>query len=65
GKENCHEEHRCMTHDLWSTLNAKMYEYLASVSLNDLVSKQQDKVALLTGQRLGPRPRVKEVLVRA
>lgn len=54
-----------MTHDLWSTLNAKMYEYLASVSLHDLVSKQQDKVALLTGQRLGPRPRVKEVLVRA
>ena len=65
GKENCQEEHRCMTHDLWSTLNAKMYEYLASVSLHDLVSKQQDKVALLTGQRLGPRPRVKEVLVRA
>ena len=33
--------------------------------LHDLVSKQQDKVALLTGQRLGPRPRVKEVLIRA
>ncbi|HJW02791.1 MAG TPA: Fe-S cluster assembly transcriptional regulator IscR [Azospira sp.] len=61
GKENCHDEHRCMTHDLWSTLNAKMYEYLASVSLQDLVSKQQDKVALLLDQRrIGPRPRPKE-----
>jgi Rrf2 family iron-sulfur cluster assembly transcriptional regulator len=19
GRENCHDEHRCMTHDLWST----------------------------------------------
>lgn len=41
GHQNCHEEHRCMTHDLWATLNEKMYEYLANVSLEDLVSKQR------------------------
>jgi Rrf2 family iron-sulfur cluster assembly transcriptional regulator len=45
GKENCHgPEHeggsRCMTHDLWSTLNARMVEYLDSVSLKDLVDQQ-------------------------
>lgn len=45
GKENCHSpDHegggRCMTHDLWSTLNAKMVEYLDSVSLKDLVEQQ-------------------------
>lgn len=45
GKEICHGEHRasgrrCMTHELWSTLNAKMVEYLASVSLRDLVDEQ-------------------------
>ena len=28
GKENCLDEQRCMTHDLWSKLNEKMYEYL-------------------------------------
>jgi len=26
-----------MTHDLWATLNEKMYDYLASVKLSDLV----------------------------
>ena len=48
GKENCHgsaEEQgsRCMTHDLWATLNAKMVEYLDSVSLKDLVDQQKQK----------------------
>ena len=40
GKENCHEEQRCMTHDLWAKLNDKMYEYLDSVKLSDLVAQQ-------------------------
>jgi Rrf2 family iron-sulfur cluster assembly transcriptional regulator len=44
GQENCHEEHRCMTHDLWSTLNSKMYDYLASVSLAELVARQKLKL---------------------
>jgi Rrf2 family iron-sulfur cluster assembly transcriptional regulator len=49
GKENCHgPDHeggtRCMTHDLWSTLNEKMVEYLDSVSLKDLVDQQKHKV---------------------
>ncbi len=43
GKENCRDEHRCMTHDLWVSLNAKIYEYLDSVTLGDLVEKQQAK----------------------
>src|SRR5438477_8615999 len=40
GKENCHDDRRCMTHDLWATLNDKMYEYLDSVKLSDLVAQQ-------------------------
>ncbi len=55
GRENCREEERCMTHDLWMTLNAKMYEYLESVSLADLVAQQLTKlggdVALLKDAR--------------
>src|SRR5688572_14387396 len=43
GKENCHDERRCMTHDLWMTLNEKMYDYLSSVSLADLVAHQSGK----------------------
>lgn len=47
GKGNCEgskaAEGRCMTHDLWTTLNRKMVEYLDSVSLKDLVDRQRLK----------------------
>lgn len=43
GKENCRDEQRCMTHDLWATLNDKMYEYLDSVKLSDLVAQQANR----------------------
>src|SRR4051812_45180189 len=45
GKENCLDDRRCMTHDLWSTLNDKMYEFLNSVNLADLVAKQRAREA--------------------
>ncbi len=48
GRENCLDDKRCMTHDLWATLNAKMYDYLSSVTLADLVAHQHGKhVAVL------------------
>ena len=31
----------CMTHELWSTLNRKMVDFLDSVSLQDLVDQQR------------------------
>ncbi|MBA4742787.1 MAG: Fe-S cluster assembly transcriptional regulator IscR [Azoarcus sp.] len=40
GKLNCHDEHRCMTHDLWANLNKRMYEYLDSVTLSALVNQE-------------------------
>ena len=43
GKENCDDDRRCITHDLWATLNQKMNDYLNSVSLADVVSHQQGK----------------------
>jgi len=45
GKENCMGEDagRCMTHDLWASLNAKMIEYLNSISLKKLVDDQLAK----------------------
>ena len=45
GRENCKSEHRCMTHDLWSTLNRKMLDYLASVTLTELVEKHRQRMA--------------------
>lgn len=64
GRENCRDEDRCMTHELWSTLNFKMYEYLTSVKLSDLVDKQLSKAnsevsVLKDARRIGPSPRAK------
>jgi Rrf2 family iron-sulfur cluster assembly transcriptional regulator len=40
GKENCLDDHRCLTHDLWMGLNAHIYDYLDNVTLATLVAKQ-------------------------
>ena len=42
GKENCmgDDAGRCMTHDLWASLNTKMIEFLDSISLKKLVDDQ-------------------------
>jgi len=34
---------KCMTHDLWSSLNTKMIEFLDSISLKKLVDEQLAK----------------------
>ncbi len=64
GRENCKDEDRCMTHELWSTLNFKMYEYLTSVTLSDLVDKQLAKAGsespvIKGARRIVPVTRVK------
>jgi len=43
GRENCHGNKRCMTHDLWTRLNATIYDYLSEVSLANLVDEQRAK----------------------
>ncbi len=43
GKENCKDDQRCMTHELWTSLNEKMFEFLNSVSLADLVAQQKQR----------------------
>jgi len=48
GNENCKDEKRCMTHDLWTSLNHRIFDYLEGVSLQHLVTAQQDeKVAVI------------------
>ena len=44
GRENCLDDRRCMTHELWAGLNAHIFSYLRSVSLAELV-RQQDAPA--------------------
>jgi Rrf2 family transcriptional regulator, iron-sulfur cluster assembly transcription factor len=41
GRENCLGERRCMTHDLWESLNSTVVNYLAGVTLAQLVTKER------------------------
>jgi Rrf2 family transcriptional regulator, iron-sulfur cluster assembly transcription factor len=43
GKENCRDEQKCLTHDLWAALNERIFDYLESVSLRQLVDSQKAK----------------------
>jgi Rrf2 family transcriptional regulator, iron-sulfur cluster assembly transcription factor len=54
GRENCLDERRCMTHELWAGLNAHIFSYLRSVTLAELVRQQraqQADVVVLHDQR--------------
>ncbi|MGQ0523634.1 MAG: Fe-S cluster assembly transcriptional regulator IscR [Betaproteobacteria bacterium] len=43
GKENCHDDQKCLTHDLWAALNDRIFSYLESVTLRQLVDNQKAK----------------------
>ena len=58
GKENClGEGARCMTHDLWASLNVRMVEFLDSVSLQKLVDDQ-----LAKGLQVEDKPTLKRAI---
>ena len=62
GKANCMGENngRCMTHDLWTSLNDRMLEFLRSVSLQKLVDEQIAK-----GVRIEDKPMIKRAISSA
>jgi len=43
GRENCHDNQRCMTHELWEQLNTTVYGFLSGVKLSQLVENQRRK----------------------
>src|SRR5690349_15906269 len=54
GRENCHDDRRCMTHELWAGLNSHIFGYLRSITLAELVRQQGPRsaeVAVLHDQR--------------
>jgi Rrf2 family transcriptional regulator, iron-sulfur cluster assembly transcription factor len=61
GEENCHEERRCMTHDLWASLNSKILEYLSGVSLADLVASQREGKKIVFASRHNGQPQKQTV----
>ena len=61
GKENCTGEGgRCMTHELWSSLNQRMVEFLDSVTLQKLVDEQ-----LAKGVQIEDKPAIKRAISSA
>jgi Rrf2 family iron-sulfur cluster assembly transcriptional regulator len=44
GKENCLDEQKCLTHDLWTNLNSHIFDYLRGVKLADLVKQNQERL---------------------
>jgi Rrf2 family iron-sulfur cluster assembly transcriptional regulator len=61
GKENCHDDQKCLTHDLWAALNERIFGYLESVTVRQLVENQKAKesgVAQVHDMRVTPGKRV-------
>jgi Rrf2 family iron-sulfur cluster assembly transcriptional regulator len=57
GDKNCHGEEECLTHQLWDDLSQRIHEFLAGITLADLVSRprvqevasrQQERVQVAT-----------------
>jgi len=44
GEENCKDGNRCITHDLWASLNDKILDYLDSLTLASLIESQKNKI---------------------
>ena len=45
GKENCRDEQKCLTHDLWAALNDRIFDFLGATTLRQLVDSQRAKEA--------------------
>ena len=54
GRENCRDDQRCMTHDLWTNLNKRIFEYLESVTLAQLVASQSDRHIMMVQDKREP-----------
>ena len=45
GRENCNGEDRCLTHDLWTGLNEKIFSYLNNINLGNLINPQPSNLS--------------------
>ncbi len=56
GLENCHDDRRCMTHDLWAGLNDHIFSFLSAVTLAQLVAQQEQAAARAALHEARPAP---------
>ena len=43
GKENCQDDQKCLTHDLWANLNDHIFKYLQAITLKQFVDEHKAK----------------------
>ena len=41
GQENCQDDERCLTHDLWTDLSHQIHRFLSGIDLAQLVERQR------------------------
>jgi len=65
GRENCKDDRRCMTHDLWASLNAHIFLFLRSVTLAQLVAEQRKEASevVMQDNRSCAKPRAAEATI--
>ncbi len=49
GRENCHSDGRCLTHDLWESLSHQLEQFLRNVSLQDLIDQHAERAPGIAG----------------
>jgi len=61
GKENCLDDRKCLTHDLWVKLNDLIFDHLGAVTLKQLVddqkARQSSAVQMLDMRKVMPEDR--------
>jgi Rrf2 family transcriptional regulator, iron-sulfur cluster assembly transcription factor len=58
GMEDCRDESKCITHNLWASLNQHIFIYLGAVTLKQLVDEQRpNSVAQVHDMRQTLQPR--------
>ena len=57
GRDNCLGDRRCMTHDLWESLNATVINHLTGVTLAQLGEKERNKAVRGVASQMTMRPR--------
>ena len=63
GEENCHGDERCLTHQLWSDLSARIYGFLNETTLGDLAQRPAVREVAMRQNQCRPQGQSRRVVV--
>ncbi len=52
GREDCQRGERCLTHDLWTSLSAQIFDYLEGINLADFLARPSVRAVIERQQEL-------------